>query len=274
MCLTVSTQPYLIFSPYYSLAACTIRVLNENGFWKRFAVPLRVGRWYLPRKQHGWVDGWILGSSSVALCIEILWKACPGLQELRQNLTWAAVWMSFGRPTYLPPLFRNVPTFKWRQYFFKKNWQPVAGPGWRQPIGRSRRIQSQFSQPRTSHLVKLCTVHVLRKANRKRRETKHAKYVAWPSCAWLLVSFFLFPVRHPLHPLCTVRVFVPERKSCDRVRPCGRPGVKNWGHPSVDRSRLPQFLQMVHHPSFGAGLQKLVFCGTGKFCSQRLHTDQ
>ena len=30
-----------------------------------------------------------------------------------------------------------------------------------------------------------------------------AKYVDWASCAWLLLSFFPFPVRHPLHPLCT-----------------------------------------------------------------------
>ena len=29
-----------------------------------------------------------------------------------------------------------------------------------------------------------------------------AKYVAWPSCAWLLLSFFLFPVRHPLCIKC------------------------------------------------------------------------
>ena len=31
-----------------------------------------------------------------------------------------------------------------------------------------------------------------------------AKYVAWPICACLLLSFFLFPVRHALHPLCTI----------------------------------------------------------------------
>ena len=29
-----------------------------------------------------------------------------------------------------------------------------------------------------------------------------AKHVAWPSCAWQLLSFFLFPVGHPPHPPC------------------------------------------------------------------------
>ena len=33
-----------------------------------------------------------------------------------------------------------------------------------------------------------------------------AKYGACTSCAWLLLSFLLFPVRHPLHPLCRYRI--------------------------------------------------------------------
>ena len=37
----------------------------------------------------------------------------------------------------------------------------------------------------------------------RERNYATAKYVAWPSSAWLLLSFFLFPVRHPLNPLCT-----------------------------------------------------------------------
>ena len=40
-------------------------------------------------------------------------------------------------------------------------------------------------------------------AQETQRNWATAKYVAWPSCAWLLLSFFPFPVRHPLHPLCT-----------------------------------------------------------------------
>ena len=37
-------------------------------------------------------------------------------------------------------------------------------------------------------------------ANRKRKETKH---VVWPSCAWVLLSFFPYPVAHPEHEHCT-----------------------------------------------------------------------
>ena len=31
-----------------------------------------------------------------------------------------------------------------------------------------------------------------------------ANHVAWLSCAWLLLSFFLFPVGHPMSAGCTV----------------------------------------------------------------------
>ena len=37
-----------------------------------------------------------------------------------------------------------------------------------------------------------------------------AKYFAWPSCVWLLLSFFLFPVRHPIHPLCADCTYLSE----------------------------------------------------------------
>ena len=30
-----------------------------------------------------------------------------------------------------------------------------------------------------------------------------AKHVAWPSCAWLLLGFFPYPVDHPEHEHCT-----------------------------------------------------------------------
>ena len=39
-------------------------------------------------------------------------------------------------------------------------------------------------------------------AQETERNKATAKYVAWPSCAWLLLSFFLFPVRHPLCIKC------------------------------------------------------------------------
>ena len=38
-------------------------------------------------------------------------------------------------------------------------------------------------------------------------ERNEAKYVAWPSCAWLLLSFFPFPVLHPLHPVFNYKPF-------------------------------------------------------------------
>ena len=36
------------------------------------------------------------------------------------------------------------------------------------------------------------------------RNEATAKHVAWPSCAWLLLSFFPYPVGHPEHEHCTV----------------------------------------------------------------------
>ena len=49
----------------------------------------------------------------------------------------------------------------------------------------------------------LCTVLVLRMAHRKWKEFLTSKHVAWLTCAWLLLSFFLFPVGHPEHEHCT-----------------------------------------------------------------------
>ena len=40
-------------------------------------------------------------------------------------------------------------------------------------------------------------------AQETERNKATAKYVALPNCAWLLLSFFLLPVQHTLHPLCT-----------------------------------------------------------------------
>ena len=34
------------------------------------------------------------------------------------------------------------------------------------------------------------------------RNKATAKHVAWPSCAWLLLSFFPYPVGHPEHEHC------------------------------------------------------------------------
>ena len=36
-------------------------------------------------------------------------------------------------------------------------------------------------------------------------------------CAWLLLSFFPFPVRHPLHPLCTVSTYSPFQTKIYKV---------------------------------------------------------
>ena len=41
-------------------------------------------------------------------------------------------------------------------------------------------------------------VEVVYVAQEMGRNEATAKYVAWPSCAWLLLRFFPFPVRHPL----------------------------------------------------------------------------
>ena len=41
------------------------------------------------------------------------------------------------------------------------------------------------------------------------RNSATAKYVSWPSHAWLLLSFFPFRLRHPLHPLCSLLSFYP-----------------------------------------------------------------
>ena len=45
---------------------------------------------------------------------------------------------------------------------------------------------------------KHCTEWMGWMSHRKRREPKQQ-----PSCAWLLLSFFPFPVRRPFHSLCT-----------------------------------------------------------------------
>ena len=36
------------------------------------------------------------------------------------------------------------------------------------------------------------------------RNEATAKHFAWPSCAWLLLSFFTYPLGHPEHEHCTV----------------------------------------------------------------------
>ena len=36
------------------------------------------------------------------------------------------------------------------------------------------------------------------------RNLATAKHVAWPSCSWLLLRFFPYPVGHPEHEHCTV----------------------------------------------------------------------
>ena len=41
------------------------------------------------------------------------------------------------------------------------------------------------------------------------RKQATAKHVAWPSCAWQLLSFFPFPVGHPPHPPCRRNHFKP-----------------------------------------------------------------
>ena len=54
-------------------------------------------------------------------------------------------------------------------------------------------------------------------AQETERNFTTAKYVAWPCCACLLLSFFLFPVRHPLHPLCKVCTEVWFTDVCSAV---------------------------------------------------------
>ena len=41
-------------------------------------------------------------------------------------------------------------------------------------------------------------MYIVDVAQETKRNEATAKYVAWPSCAWLLLSRFPFPVRHPL----------------------------------------------------------------------------
>ena len=55
-----------------------------------------------------------------------------------------------------------------------------------------------------SELVYLYSVDGVDVSQETERNKATSKYVALPSCAWLLLSFFPFPVRHPLHPLCTM----------------------------------------------------------------------
>ena len=44
------------------------------------------------------------------------------------------------------------------------------------------------------------------------RNQATAKPVAWPSCAWVLLSFYPFPVGHPEHEHCTEM----PKKACPR----------------------------------------------------------
>ena len=61
-------------------------------------------------------------------------------------------------------------------------------------------IQDQIKTDSVEQIYRVDGVYVAQETERNKAT---AKYVALPSCAWLLLSIFPFPVRHPLHPLCT-----------------------------------------------------------------------
>ena len=64
------------------------------------------------------------------------------------------------------------------------------------------------------HLESRGTVLMLRMTHRKWKEMKQtSKPVAWPSLAWLLLSFFPFPVGHPEHEHCTLTDYAIETRS-------------------------------------------------------------
>ena len=59
-----------------------------------------------------------------------------------------------------------------------------------------------------------------------------SKHVAWPSCAWLLLIFFPYPVAHPEHEHCTytsLNVLRMEgRKSMEDRRMEPEPCFSTW----------------------------------------------
>ena len=48
-------------------------------------------------------------------------------------------------------------------------------------------------------IITLYRVDGVNVAQEMERNEAAAKYVNWPSCVWLLLSFFLFPVRTSIH---------------------------------------------------------------------------
>ena len=100
-------------------------------------------------------------------------------------------------------------------------------------------------------------VDVAQETERKEATTK---YVAWPSCAWLLLIFFPFPLRHKLHPLCK---YSPKQHDCVqwsavRVTPSGNPrdlncsrtvaGITKWFWVTIEgylSYLLPKFEDLI-----------------------------
>ena len=51
--------------------------------------------------------------------------------------------------------------------------------------------------------LKLYSAHAQDGPQEMERNQSTAKHVVWPSCAWVLLSFFPYPVGHPEHEHCT-----------------------------------------------------------------------
>ena len=56
------------------------------------------------------------------------------------------------------------------------------------------------------------------------RNEASAKHVVWPSCAWLLLRFFPYPVGHPDHEHCTPheedKMFWHRSGTCANMHAC------------------------------------------------------
>ena len=59
------------------------------------------------------------------------------------------------------------------------------------------------------------------------RNKATAKHVAWPSCAWVRLSFFPFPVGHPMSPDCSFCPFSEHLCSHEGSREMG-PFFQYW----------------------------------------------
>ena len=84
------------------------------------------------------------------------------------------------------------------------------------------------------------------------------KYVTWPSCAWLLHSFFPFPVKHTIYPLCrfnmkSLIVLFALFTLCAASITVGKCPVTGSNNPSFDpelvmymKSLITYFISLTH----------------------------